>query len=90
MRGAVGTQQLSTTGAAILKTQARELLNRELITTPTRASIQDAARAMSRGNEFALLVMDGERLAGIVTDRDLRTRVLAAGLDPAVARSRRS
>ena len=82
MRRAVGTQQLSTTGAAILKTQARELLNRELITTTTRASIQDAARAMSRGNESALLVMDGERLAGIVTDRDLRSRVLATGLDP--------
>ena len=37
---------------------------------------------MSRGNESALLVMDGERLAGIVTDRDLRSRVLATGLDP--------
>ena len=33
----------------------------------------------------SLLVMDGERLAGIVTDRDLRTRVLAAGVDPGVA-----
>ena len=82
MRGAVGTQQLSSTGAAILKTQARELLNRDVITTTTQASIQDAARAMSRANESALLVKDGERLVGIVTDRDLRTRVLAAGLDP--------
>src|SRR5690606_33577928 len=26
---------------------------------------------------------DGERLVGILTDRDLRTRVLAAGIDPA-------
>jgi CBS domain-containing protein len=29
--------------------------------------------------------MDGGRLAGIVTDRDLRTRVLAADVDPGVA-----
>ena len=28
--------------------------------------------------------MDGHQLAGIVTDRDLRTRVLAAGVDPGV------
>ncbi len=82
MRGAVGTQQLSTSGVAILKTQARKLLTREVITTTTEASIRDAAEAMSRGNESALLVMDGGHLAGIVTDRDLRSRVLAAGLDP--------
>jgi CBS domain-containing protein len=30
----------------------------------------------------ALLIVDGDRLTGIITDRDLRSRVLAAGLEP--------
>jgi CBS domain-containing protein len=82
MRGAVNYQQLSQSGTAILKTQARELLGRELITTSIDSSIRKAAEAMSRGNESALLVMEGDHVVGIVTDRDLRSRVLAAGLDP--------
>ncbi len=40
---------------------------------------------MSDNGVSSLLVLDGERLAGILTDRDLRTRVLAAGVDPGVA-----
>jgi CBS domain-containing protein len=39
---------------------------------------------MSDNGVSSLLVLDGERLAGILTDRDLRTRVLAAGVDPGV------
>ncbi|MGV1009448.1 MAG: DUF294 nucleotidyltransferase-like domain-containing protein [Dermatophilaceae bacterium] len=82
MRAAVGRQQLSANGNAILKTHARALLTRDLITMPTGASIRDTAEAMSRANESSLLIMDSERLVGIVTDRDLRSRVVAAGLDP--------
>ena len=40
---------------------------------------------MSEHRVSSLFVMDGGRLAGILTDRDLRTRVLAAGVDPGVA-----
>ena len=36
---------------------------------------------MAQEQVSSLLVVEGERLTGIVTDRDLRTRVLAAGLD---------
>lgn len=85
MQGAVAELQLSSTGSAILKTQVRDLLRRPPVTVPTGSTVRDAARVMSDERVSCLLVMDGERLAGILTDRDLRTRVLAAGVDPGVA-----
>ena len=84
MSGAVASLQLSATGSAILKTRVRDLVGREPVAVATTANVSEAARVMSEHRVSSLLVMDGERLAGIVTDRDLRTRVLAAGVDPGV------
>ncbi|MBD3783436.1 MAG: cyclic nucleotide-binding/CBS domain-containing protein [Micrococcales bacterium] len=83
MRGAVAELRVSATGSAILTTPVRELVTRELVAVPTTASIREAAVAMAEQRVSSLLVMDGDRLAGILTDRDLRTRVLATGTDPA-------
>jgi CBS domain-containing protein len=85
MSGAVASLQLSSTGSAILKTRVRDLVGRAPVGVATTATVRDAARVMSEHGVSSLLVMDAERLAGIVTDRDLRTRVLAAGVDPGVA-----
>jgi CBS domain-containing protein len=46
---------------------------------PRTRAIAEAARTMKEHGASSLLVMDGEQLAGIVTDRDLRNRVLAVG-----------
>jgi CBS domain-containing protein len=44
--------------------------------------VTDCVRTMSSEKIGALLVLDGEKLAGIFTERDALNRVLAAGLDP--------
>lgn len=44
--------------------------------------IAECVRKMSAEKIGALLVMDGEKLVGIFTERDALTKVLAAGLDP--------
>lgn len=44
-------------------------------------SIRDAARLMSAGAQTSVIVELGGGELGILTDRDLRTRVLAGGLD---------
>ena len=85
MSGAVAALQLSSTGSAILKTRVRDLVGREPVAVATTSTVREAAQVMSQHRVSSLLVMDGERLAGILTDRDLRTRVLAAGVDPGVA-----
>jgi len=44
--------------------------------------VTECVRAMTAGKIGALIVMDGEKLIGIFTERDALGRVLAAGLDP--------
>jgi CBS domain-containing protein len=45
-------------------------------------SIVDAAKLM-RGEDAGIApIVDGERLVGVVTDRDIAVRVVAAGRDP--------
>ncbi|PKO90490.1 MAG: cyclic nucleotide-binding protein [Betaproteobacteria bacterium HGW-Betaproteobacteria-12] len=56
------------------------LVGRAPVCTSPEASIREAARHMSRERVSALLVVDEGGLLGIVTDRDLRSRCLAAGL----------
>ena len=64
-------------------TQVRDLLRRQPVTIDSGSSIREAAELMSREDVSSVLVMRDERLGGIVTDKDLRQRVIAAGLDTA-------
>ena len=63
----------------------RQLGPRAPVTIPGDATLSDAARLMDGANVGCLLVMDGERLAGIVTDRDIVVRGVARRV-PAHAR----
>lgn len=48
-----------------------------------QASVRDAAGVMTRANCGSVLIMEPpDVLLGILTERDLMTRVLAKGLDP--------
>jgi signal-transduction protein with cAMP-binding, CBS, and nucleotidyltransferase domain len=57
--------------------KAREVMVKAPVTLPTRATIHEAATAMDRACVGAVVVLDGERPVGLVTDRDLVTRALA-------------
>lgn len=46
------------------------------------ASVADCVRVMSEKKIGAVMVMEGEKLVGIFTERDALGRVLAANLDP--------
>jgi CBS domain-containing protein len=52
------------------------------ITVPSPATAWDAARLMKEQGIGDVLVVEGDRLAGIVTDRDLVVRVMAEGREP--------
>jgi CBS domain-containing protein len=68
------------TGTGLMTVQVRDMVNRATITTTPDTSIREAARIMSEHHVSSLIIMDGERLAGMITDRDLRSRCIAAGL----------
>src|SRR5262245_12399006 len=64
------------------------LVRRRPLTLPADASIRQAAEMMAQEREgFVLLEGAGKRGLAIVTDRDLRSKVLAEGRDPATPAS---
>lgn len=60
--------------------QVRELLKRPPVTVTAQTQIQDAARLMTECNVSSLMVMENNKLVGIITDSDIRRRCVAMGL----------
>ncbi|MCO7552305.1 CBS domain-containing protein [Pseudomonas sp. SLBN-26] len=58
-----------------------EIMTRNVQTLTPDSSLREAASLMGRIDSGALLVNDGDRLVGMVTDRDITVRGVAAGLD---------
>jgi CBS domain-containing protein len=67
----------------LMTTPVRSLIKRAPITLPPQATIREAAQLMSEKRVSSVLIVEQEHLFGVVTDRDLRNRVIAAGMDSA-------
>jgi CBS domain-containing protein len=68
----------------------RDVMTPNPIALPLTATAFDAARAMREADVGDVIVLDGNRVAGIVTDRDLVVRGLGSAATrprPALARS---
>lgn len=65
---------------AATATPVRELLRKGPVTAGSQVSIRELAEIMFANNVSSVLIVDGDELRGIVTDRDLRSRCIAAGL----------
>lgn len=63
-------------------TSIREVMTPMPVTLPASASIIEAAQVMRDEGIGDVLVVDGERLTGVVTDRDIVIRCLAEVADP--------
>ena len=66
-------------------TTISDLMTREVSVVQLSDALQTAARRLRDLNIGALPVCDGETVVGMVTDRDIAVRGVAAGLDPAEA-----
>ena len=53
----------------------------ELITAPKSVPVGEAARLMKQHNVGAILVVEGDKLVGVFTERDALFRVVAEGRD---------
>lgn len=60
----------------------REAMSRDVRTVAPETSIREAARIMADRDVGALPVATGDRLAGMVTDRDIAVRGIAVGKGP--------
>lgn len=66
------------------RTIFQAMTRRHVLRLAPAATVHEAACVMTRANCGSVLVIDnGNELLGIVTERDLMTRVLAKALDPA-------
>ncbi|MDO5533945.1 MAG: putative nucleotidyltransferase substrate binding domain-containing protein [Propionibacteriaceae bacterium] len=83
MRSAIESVRVGDSGSAILRTRVREILRKEPITMGPEVSIREAAQLMTQRRISALLITQGDALVGIVTDRDMRAKVIAADHDTA-------
>jgi CBS domain-containing protein len=63
-------------------TFVREAMLTDPKALPASASAQEAGELLTRPEVRAVLVVDGERLVGVVTCEGLVARVVAAGRDP--------
>ena len=59
---------------------------KNLLTAPPEMSVREAAKQMAKRTVGAVLVVDGQRLVGIFTERDAVLRVLANDRDPGTTR----
>ncbi len=60
--------------------RARDVMTREVLTVSPGDSVQRVAQIMKDAGIGSVPVCDGRRLQGMVTDRDIAVRVVAAGL----------
>jgi len=65
----------------LMTTPIRTLLKRAPVTLPPEATILQTAQTMRDQRVSSVLLLERDHLFGLVTDRDLRNRALAAGLD---------
>jgi CBS domain-containing protein len=63
-------------------TQIRDLMTENPSSCAPSTAVAEAAKVMAREDVGSVPVVDGGRLVGVVTDRDLVVRVLAEGRDP--------
>lgn len=60
----------------------QDLMTPDPITLPETATLLDAARTMRQAGIGNVVVLHGEAVCGIVTDRDIVVRGIADGRDP--------
>ena len=65
------------------RTVFQSMANKHVLSVPPQATIREAAQVMTRANVGSVLVMEPpDILLGILTERDLMTRVIAKGVNP--------
>ena len=88
LQSAVNRKRLSIDNR-LLNTPVEKLVHRKLVTAVPETTIREAARIMCRKRISSLVILqkrpsktkDAQAIAGILTDRDIRSRAVAAGLD---------
>ena len=74
-------EQEADVGIASMTVEVGELVKKDPILLDVNSSIQNAAIMMSEHNVSSIMLTEDNKLAGILTDRDLRRRCVAKAFD---------
>lgn len=74
------TQSADMRDLSAMNLEVSGLTDRAPVIVDAATSIQDAAKIMSEQHVSSILVTDKDKLVGLLTDKDLRTRCIAKGL----------
>ena len=66
----------------------KPLMTKELTSLPSTATALDAAKYMTDMNVGSVIVVDDDKPSGILTDRDIVTKVLSQDKDPKTTKIR--
>ncbi len=67
-------------------TEVKEIMKHQKFTLSPQESLIQAAEKMKEHKVGAIVVAEGDKIVGIITDRDIVVRCLAKGKDPKSAR----
>ena len=65
-----------------MPTLRRVVQRLQLVSAPADASVIEVAKAMTRERIGAIPIVEGDKLVGLFSERDLMTRVVVPGRDP--------
>jgi CBS domain-containing protein len=71
-----------------MATTARSVMSGNVEVIKVDETVLDAAKRLTELNVGAMPICDGEKLQGMLTDRDIVTKVVAQGKDPAKVKAR--
>src|SRR5687767_7947307 len=71
-----------------MKTPVSQVMTRGVETISAAATLEEAAKAMRTHNVGILPVLENEKLAGVITDRDIAVRAVSARMRPEMTRVR--
>jgi CBS domain-containing protein len=66
--------------------QIREIMTRDVEVVPFDAPVREAAAKMKQLDVGVIPVCDGQKLTGVLTDRDIAVRLAAEGRNPSETR----
>lgn len=74
---------MATEEGSLSRIRVADVMTRRLVAAPLDANVRDIACRMREARVSSVVILDADRIAGIVTEHDLSEKVIAAGLDPA-------
>jgi CBS domain-containing protein len=72
----------------VFTVKLKDIMTTDVLVVPPERIVREVARQMEQHNIGAIPVCDGDRILGMVTDRDICLKVVAQGKDPDTCKAR--